>query len=326
MTGGRGSGRRKEPVGETPPAEDHPLAGTTLRHPGIGLGLWALGRWTHDDEARTRSVVERALDRGVRWFDTAEVYGAGRSERILGDVLAARGAPPPGLFLSTKLSAEHLRPAQVRPALHGSLERLGLPKVDLYLVHAPDPHVPIRETMGALEALWKEGRIGALGVSNFSPGELRAAKGALTEAPLVANQIKANLLEPEELDEAEAPARADGILLEAYTPLARGLLAGRYLDREVPDAHVRTFARDLFDRDRFPEYRERARALRELADSAHLPIASLALHGLARRGAAPVFGASRPEQVDAVLDAWARRPSEALLAEADRIARGGTHA
>ncbi|HTT26235.1 MAG TPA: aldo/keto reductase [Thermoplasmata archaeon] len=305
-----------------PPIGDLPMPGTPARHPALGLGLWGLGRWTTEDETRTRETLAHAVEAGIRWIDTAEVYGSGRSERLLGDLLANHPPLAPPAFLTTKVSWEHLRGPMVRPALLGSLRRLGRSRVDVYLVHAPDPHVPLKETMAALEALWKEGKIGAIGVSNFSAEELVAAKTALREAPLVVNQVRYSLLERDEGDAALDAARELGIVLEAYTPLARGLLAGRYLDGESPSPQVRTFARDLFDKDRFPELRERSKRLRTLAEKEGVPLAALALHWLARRGVAPVFGASRPRQVDEVLSAWSARPSEGALDRAEAIARG----
>ncbi|MCI4367760.1 MAG: aldo/keto reductase, partial [Thermoplasmata archaeon] len=163
---------------------------------------------------------------------------------------------------------------------------------------------------------------GTSGVSNFSPEQLVEARTILKEAPLVVNQVRFSLLEREEGQALLKVAKEHGIVLEAYTPLARGLLAGRYLDRETPSPQVRTFARDLFDRDRFPELKERARRMRELAAKEGVPMASLGLHWLARLGVAPVFGASRPAQVDAVLEAWSQRPSDAALDRAEGIARG----
>lgn len=323
MPGGRRRAAPTAPPAPSPPApEGLPLGSTGRLHPPIGLGLWALGRWTREDEARTQATAARAVERGVGWFDTAEVYGAGRSERILGDVLHRAAGGPPGTFVTTKVSWEHLRPGQVRAALTASLQRLGRTSVDLYLVHAPDPHVPLAGTMQELEALWKEGKVGALGVSNFSVAEMEAARAALTEAPLVVNQVLYNLLDREEGDAVLDAARRHGIVVEAYTPLARGLLAGRYLDRERPPPEVRRFAHRVFEEDRFPTFRARARALADLAAEAGVPTASLAFHWLRRRGAAPIFGASRPEQVDANLAAWAVRPPDAVLDRADAIARG----
>ncbi|HLY76343.1 MAG TPA: aldo/keto reductase [Thermoplasmata archaeon] len=295
-----------------------PLGKTGRTHPPLGLGLWALGRWRPEDEARTKATIGHALERGIRWFDTAEVYGAGRSERILGDVFYRAGAAATEALVVTKLSWEHLRAAQVRPSLMGSLQRLGRSTMDLYLVHSPDPRVPVGETMGALEALWKEGKIGAIGVSNFSVEQLTEARAALHETDIVVNQVLYNLFERADGDEVLPYCRKEGILVEAYTPLARGLLAGRYLSGTVPVGPARSSGL----RERLPEVQAMARQLHELATEARVPMASLALHWLAHRGVAPLFGASQPNQVDEVLAAWAARPTEAVLARAEAIARG----
>jgi len=305
-----------------PPIGTIPLPGSPKPHPVLGVGLWALGRWTTEDEARTKATIGRAYELGFRWFDTAEVYGSGRSERLLGDVLQRTAGGAPDAFVVTKVSWEHLRPAQVRATLINSLERLGRRSVDLYLVHAPDPHVPLAQTMGALEALWKEGKVGAIGVSNFTVEDLEAAARGLTEARITVNQVQYNLFDRDEADPVRAFCQSHQILVEAYTPLARGLLHGRYLDRGSPPAEVRRFARRLFEPDRLPGILERARALRALAQEAGVPLASIALHWLEKMGAVPVVGMSRPEQVDSNLAAWAVRPPEDVLDRADAIAAG----
>ncbi len=299
-----------------------PLAGSAKPHPAFGLGLWGLGRWTTEDEARTRATIARAWELGLRWFDTAEVYGNGRSERLLGEALLRAGNAAAEAFVVTKVSWEHLRPSQIRASLVNSLERLARRSVDLYLVHAPDPRVPLADTMGALEDLWKEGKIGAVGVSNFSVEELEEATRHLSEARLVVNQVHYNLFNREEADGVRDYCRRHGILLEAYTPLARGLLHGRYLDSGRIPADVRRYAHRLFEPDRLPDLLERTRRLRELAERATVPLASIALHWLESQGAAPVAGMSRPEQVDENLRAWAVRPPARVLREADLIARG----
>ncbi len=299
-----------------------PLGKNGPWHPPLGLGLWSVGRWEPADEVRTRAAIGRAFERGLRWFDTAEVYGSGRSERLLGDALAAKPpAPPP--FVVTKVSWEHLRPNQVRAALTGSLQRLGRRSVDLFLVHAPDPRVPIAETMPALEALWKEGRVGAIGVSNFGLAELEAAREALQEAPLAVNQIRYNLFDRDDATPIRDFCRRHGILLEAYTPLLRGLLAGRYLDGARAPPEVRRFTHRLLDDESLPGVLARARRIRDVAKEAGVPMAAVALHWLREQGAAPLFGASSPEQVDAIVDAFTGPPpSSEVLARADRIALG----
>ena len=298
------------------------LRGTNRAHPALGVGLWNMGRWTAEDEARTKATIGRAYERGFRWFDTAEVYGNGRSERLLGEVLRRAAGDAPDAFVVTKVSWEHLRASQVRASLVNSLERLGRRSVDLYLVHAPDAHVPLTETMPALEALWKEGRVGAIGVSNFSVEELRSAQSALAEARIAVNQVRYNLFDREDADPIREHCRAEGILIEAYTPLAKGLLAGRYLTGKGLPAEVRRYAQRALAPDRMVTILERARALAALAEEAKVPLASIALHWLERQGAAPVVGMSRPEQVDANLAAWTAHPSAAVLDRADAIARG----
>jgi len=298
------------------------LGGGARPHPALGLGLWALGRWTSEDEARTKATVGRAYERGFRWFDTAEVYGNGRSERVLGEVPMRVSGGAPDAYVVTKVSWEHLRANQVRASLIGSLERMARRSVDLYLVHAPDSKVPLSETMGALEALWKEGKIGAIGVSNFSVEELEEASRHLAEAKIVVNQLRYNLFMREDVDPVREYCRSHGILIEAYSPLARGVLGGRYLDGKRIPREVRDVARRLFEPDLLPELLERGRALQELANDTKVPLASIALHWLQKMGAAPVFGASRPDQIDTNLAAWAVRPPDRVLDRADRIARG----
>ncbi len=325
MTGKRPSARRKPPTDApvpNPVIDSVPLVAGGKQHPLLGLGLWGLGRWSAEDEARTKATLARAVERGVRWFDTAEVYGAGRSERLVGDVLRRATGGSEALVV-TKLSWEHLRASQVRASLVRSLERLGRRSIDVYLVHAPDPRVPLAETMGALEPLVREGLIGAIGVSNFSVDQLEEASRRLTSTRLVVNQVRYNLFDRDDAEAVLPYCREHGIVVEAYTPLARGLLHGRYLDGKRPPPEVRQYAQDLFGDSRLPEIVRQARALRDVAAEEGVPLASLALHWLRRQGAAPVFGASRPEQVDANLEAWARRPSEEALARADTIVRGG---
>ena len=176
--------------------------------------------------------------------------------------------------------------------------------------------------MPVLEALWKEKKVGAIGVSNFGREELEQAKEALSEAPIAVNQVRYNLFDRADADPIREYCRAEGILIEAYTPLGRGLLTGRYLDtKRVPEG-VRRFARSVVEPDRFPAIQARARELRTLAAEANVPLASLALHWVRRQGAVPIFGASRPDQVDSNLAAWAARPADDVLARADAIARG----
>jgi len=176
--------------------------------------------------------------------------------------------------------------------------------------------------MPALEALWKEGKVGAIGVSNFSVEELEEAARHLSETRVVVNQVRFNLLDRDDAEPVREYCRREGILLEAYTPLAQGILHGRYLDNRRVPAGVRRLTERVLEPGRWAEIVAKGRALRDLAEEAKVPLASIALHWLRRQGAVPVFGASRPDQVDQNLAAWAIRPPERVLDRADAIGRG----
>ncbi len=297
-----------------------PIAGTSKPHPEIGLGLWNLGRWTHDDELREEATVAHALEAGVRWLDTAEVYGAGRSERILGGVLARDPGLATESFVVSKVSWEHLRPAQIRAAIQGTLERLDRPSVDLYLVHAPDDRVPIADTMGVFAELAESGKIGAIGVSNFDVPRLAAAQAALAPRRIAVDQIRYNLIDREEGDELREHCARTGVAIEAYTPLAHGLLTGRFLGSGSMPAANRRGSRRL-DGEHAAATMGQVRALAGIARKAGVPLASVALHWLRRQGALPLFGASRPEQVDANLLAWGTPVPDEVLDAADAVTR-----
>ena len=308
----------KVPPAAVPPA--FPLA-RGRSHPPLGFGLGALGRWGPDDEARTQGALDQAVRQGIDWFDTAEVYGGGRSERILGDALAGRPAGAPPAFVTTKVSPEHLRPAQIRASLTGSLHRLGLPKVDLFLVHFPAKRPPIGETLRAMEALRSEGRVDHLGVANFSEEELDEAAREAPEVRLDVVQLRLSLVTRTESEPAVAYAQKAGILVEAHSALGKGLLSGRPIVPGKLGAEVRALARDPLGGEPLETIVTRAQALTTLAKDASVPLPSLALHWLARRGIAVLFGASRPQQVDGMLAAWGQRPGDALLDRADALTR-----
>jgi aryl-alcohol dehydrogenase-like predicted oxidoreductase len=314
----------KRRVSAQPPAAAAPTPLPLARgrtHPALGFGLGALGRWGPEFEARTQSALERAMHLRMEWFDTAEVYGGGRSERILGDALAARpeGAPPP--FVTTKVSPEHLRPTQVRASLTGSLHRLGLSKVDLFLVHFPAKRPPIAETLRTMEALRTEGRVDHLGVANFSEEELDVAAREAPEVRLDVVQLRLSLVTRMESEPAVAYAQKAGILVEAHSALGKGLLSGRPIVPAKLGAEVRALARDPLGGEPLETIVGRAQALAALAKEEGVSLPSLAMHWLARRRIAVLFGASRPEQVDGILTAWGQRPDDRLLDRADALTR-----
>ena len=195
----------------------------------IGLGTWQFGsrEWGYGDDyadAGATAIVRRALELGVTLFDTAEVYGPGKSERILG---AALGADRDDVVLASKVLPVAPFPKLVRKAWQGSAQRLGVRRIPLYQVHQPNPVVPDTVTMKGMGALLDEGRIGAVGVSNYSLERWRAADAALGR-PVISNQVDFSLAAAGPLEDLVPFAEAEDRVVIAYSPLAQGLLGGKY--------------------------------------------------------------------------------------------------
>ena len=195
----------------------------------IGLGTWQFGsrEWGYGDSYADRAavdIVRRARELGITLFDTAEIYGFGRSERILGEAL---GHERDEVVVASKVFPVAPFPPVVRQRWSGSARRLGLSRIPLYQVHQPNPVVPDSVMMPAFRRLLDEGGIGAAGVSNYSPARWRAADAALG-APVVSNQVQFSLAHAGPLDDQVPFAVQDNRLVIAYSPLAQGLLGGRY--------------------------------------------------------------------------------------------------
>jgi aryl-alcohol dehydrogenase-like predicted oxidoreductase len=201
----------------------------------IGLGTWQFGsrEWGYGDayaDRAARDIVRRARELGVTLFDTAEIYGFGRSERILGEAL---GSERGDVVVASKIFPVAPFPAIVRQRWAGSARRLGLNRIPLYQVHQPNPVVPDSVIMPGLRQLLDEGRIGAVGVSNYSLARWREADTALGR-PVVSNQVQFSLAHAAPLDDLVPFAERENRLLIAYSPLAQGLLGGRYSAESRP--------------------------------------------------------------------------------------------
>jgi diketogulonate reductase-like aldo/keto reductase len=185
------------------------LGATGLTIPEIGLGTWTY----HSGPEPLR----KGLEAGALFIDTAERYG---SEETVGE--AIRGIRP-RVFLATKVSPEHFRRADVLRAADQSLKRMGTDYIDLYQLHEPNHEIAIEETMAAMEELVDAGKVRYIGVSNFSVEQMRAAQRALRKYPLVANQVRYNLVDRTIEEDLFPYCQAQRISIIAYSPLARGL-------------------------------------------------------------------------------------------------------
>jgi aryl-alcohol dehydrogenase-like predicted oxidoreductase len=175
------------------------------------------------------------LDAGINFFDTAEAYEAGTSERVLGQALVGRRDQA---IIATKVAPNHLTAGEIVTACEGSLRHLQTDYIDLYLIHWPNWNVPQAETVGALEQLKTQGKIRAIGVCNYGPRDLTEI---LELHPIVTNQLPYSLLWRVIEREILPVCLANEIGLMCYSPLAQGLLTGRYATaEEVPSGLART--------------------------------------------------------------------------------------
>jgi aryl-alcohol dehydrogenase-like predicted oxidoreductase len=206
----------------------------------IGLGTWQFGSkdWGYGtDYAQNQAgpIVRRALDLGVNLIDTAEIYGRNESERIVGRAIAERRDE---VFVATKLFP--LMPLASVVERHGraSAQRLGVDVIDLYQVHFPNPVVPIPEQIRGMRRLVDAGVIAHVGVSNFTRGRWQAAERALG-SPVLSNQVQYSLAARKPDTELVPYAEANDRLVIAYSPLAKGLLSGRYDATNLPTDSAR---------------------------------------------------------------------------------------
>ena len=294
----------------------------------VGLGCNNLGRpgtLTFDQEG-TDAVVHAALDAGVTFFDTADIYGSTKSEELLGRALGARR---PRAVVATKFGMKiderrrGARPDYVRRAVEDSLARLGTDYIDLYQLHEPDPDVPIADTLGALDDLVQSGKVRAIGCSNFTAAQLDDAAGASAPgaARFASVQNEYSLLHREPERGVLAVCDRLHMAFLPYFPLASGLLTGKYeTGRGAPPGSRLSLAWTArFTTDRNVAVAE---ALKAYAAAHGRTLLELAMSWLAARPqvASVIAGATSPEQVraNAGAVAWTLTPEE--LADIDRLA------
>jgi aryl-alcohol dehydrogenase-like predicted oxidoreductase len=290
----------------------------------VGLGCNNFGGRL--DAAATERVVHAALDAGINFLDTADIYGGTKSEEYLGRALAGRRDQ---VVLATKFGMavdgqrRGARPEYVRRALEDSLRRLRTERIDLYQLHQPDPAVPIADTLGALDGLVKAGKVREIGCSNFSAEQLREAHAAALPgaARFVSVQNEYSLVQREPEREVLAACERLGLAFIPYFPLASGLLTGKYRRGRTVPAGTR-----LAEGGRFGDLlSERNLAMVEeltaFAATRRHTLLELAVSWLLSRPAVAsvIAGATSPEQVALNANAAGWRLTPAELAQIDAI-------
>jgi len=214
------------------------LGSTDIRVSIVAMGCWSIAggqTWGPQEESDSVAAIEASLEAGVNFFDTAEGYGDGYSEELLGRVLAGRRQH---VVIATKVSPSHLRPADLKAACERSLRRLRTDYVDLYQIHWPSREVPVAETASALLELREQGKVRAIGCSNFGVGDLDEL---LRHADVVTDQLPYSLLWRAIEFEIQPLCVERGVGILPYSPLAQGLLTGKFRSPdEVPEGRART--------------------------------------------------------------------------------------
>ncbi len=293
----------------------------------VGLGCNNFGR--RIDQEATNAVVRTAIDAGVTLFDTADIYGQGASEEMLG---LALGAERENVVVATKFGMDMqgsngpdwgVRGSRryVRKAVEASLRRLGTDWIDLYQLHRPDPVTPIEETLAALDELVREGKVRYIGSSNFTGWQVVDADWTARAAgttPFVSAQNEYSLLERDVEDELVPACEHVGVGLLPFFPLASGLLTGKYRRGEAAPEGTRLAG--SADRLAGADW-DTVEALEAFAARRDLRLIDVAIGGLAAQPAVAsvIAGATRPEQVLDNVRAGGWDPSADDLAELDEL-------
>jgi aryl-alcohol dehydrogenase-like predicted oxidoreductase len=289
----------------------------------VGIGCNNFGR--RIDEAATKAVVDAALEAGINFFDTADIYGGdGRSEEFLGRALGPRRrevviATKFGMKMDEERRGAH--PDYVRRAAEDSLRRLGTDHIDLYQLHEPDPSVPIADTLGALDELVRAGKVREIGCSNFSAAQLREAEGAACGARFVSVQNEYSLLHREPEREVLAECGRLGLAFLPYFPLASGLLTGKYRKGEPIPEGTRLSDPQRAARELTGERLETVERLIAFAENRGHTLLELAFAWLLARPAVAsvIAGATKPEQVRANAATAGWKLTDEEIAEVERI-------
>jgi aryl-alcohol dehydrogenase-like predicted oxidoreductase len=305
------------------------IAGTPLRVSPVAIGTWAIGGWMWGgtDEAESVATIRAALDHGINVIDTAPVYGFGHSEEIVGKAIA-EGRLRDKVVIATKVGLEWKDGKVFRNASRGrimrevedSLRRLRTDYIDVYQVHWPDPLVAIEETAAAMQSLFKQGKIRAIGVSNFSVEQMEQFRNV---APLHVLQSPYNLFEREIEADLLPYCRRNNISTFGYGALCRGLLSGRMRSDTVFTGDDLRRTDPKFQQPRFAQYLSAVKRLDQLAQGRFgKHVIQLAVRWMLDQGiTTALWGARHPGQLQPVDEVTGWRLGASTKAEIDRILR-----
>jgi myo-inositol catabolism protein IolS len=289
----------------------------------IGLGTWQWGsrEWGWNrlyTEKDVLAAFQKALELGVNFVDTAEVYGFGKSEEILGRAISEHREE---IVVATKVWPWNLSYGRVLRAAARSRRRLGVDAIDLYQIHWPNRFISIRSTMKAMKKLIDNGKIRCVGVSNFSLAQMKRAREALDSVELVSNQVKYNMLDREIERDLLPYASEERIRIIAYSPLAKGLLTAKYAAGIEPSSFVQKTS-SRFSQRNLLRLRETYELLKEVGNLHKKTPTQVALNWLVgKENVIAIPGAKRPKDVAENAGATDWRLTNAELDSLERVTR-----
>jgi aryl-alcohol dehydrogenase-like predicted oxidoreductase len=316
-------------TGLDPNTELAGIPGTSLQVSRIAIGTWAIGGWMWggSEEKESIDTIRTALEQGITVVDTAPVYGFGRSEEIVGKALADSGLRSRAV-IATKAGLEWQDGKVFRNAsrerilreVEDSLARLRTDYIDIYQVHWPDPLVPMEETAAAMRSLYEQGKIRAIGVSNFSVAQMEAFRRV---APLHVLQAPYNLFERGIEDEILPYCRTNEIAVLGYGALCRGLLSGRMRGGTTFSGDDLRRSDPKFQPPRFAQYLSAAQRLDLLAQYQYgKRIIHLAVRWMLDQGVTvALWGARHPAQLAPAAEVAGWSIDAAVKADIDRVLR-----
>lgn len=259
------------------------IGNTDVEISQIGLGTWQFGSkgWGFErdfNKADAISLVHKALDLGINLIDTAEVYGRGESERIVGE--AIKDYDREEIVLCTKFFPKAVRPSAVVRALKKSLNRLDTDFIDIYLIHWPAPWLPLGRTLKNMEKMVDEGLIRYLGVSNFGKGRLSTAQAKTKTHRIQVNQVNYSIARNSVEKDLLPYTQNNKITIMAYSPLAQGWLTGKYSQEQVPKGIRRR--NSLFSKRNFNRGEELLAMIKEISENHQVTMAQVALNWVTR--------------------------------------------
>jgi aryl-alcohol dehydrogenase-like predicted oxidoreductase len=303
------------------------LGNSDLQVSEIALGSW-LTYGSAVDHQRAEDCINRAFDVGINFIDTANVYGRGAAESLLGRIL--KGRDRNSFVLATKLffpmsdADRGLSRAQIHKQIDASLKRLDTDYVDLYQCHRYDPETPLEETLDALSEVVQAGKARYVGFSEWQAGQIQAAIDADSSTPFVSSQPQYSMLWRHPESDVMPLCAAHGIRQIVFCPLAQGVLTGKYLpggklpgDSRANDADSNRFMGHLMN----DQVLEAVQKLEPIARSQGLTLSQLALAWILRQDnvASAIIGATRPEQISENAAASGRGLDATILSRIDQV-------